>query len=615
MRITGDNSRLELHAGFSFNGDVVSTGTGNTLALGGTADGSFNNGTIGSAFQGFDAFSKIGTGTWTLTGTDAQNWAVSDGVLIVDGTVGDVAVTGGMLTLNGGSGTVTLNGGILSGSGAPGGIDVSSGGTLAPGNSIGTLNVAGNVNFASGSTYEVEVNAAGQSDLVDAGGTATIDAGAIMSVLPEAGTYGEVTQYTVLTAAGGVTGAFGTVTSAFAFLDPSLSYDANNVYLTLTRNNVGFVDAAATRNQHAVGTALDGLGGASPFYATFLGMSAAQAQSAFDAMSGEVHASHKASLLEDGQYLRGAITARLRGAFDAQLPSSVRVAAIGEEAAAYAEPESAKPAVWGDVYGAWGERDANGNAAAADRTSRGISMGLDVPLGTHWRAGIAAGAGRVETDAEARASSAEADIYSLGLYGGASWGALSLSIGTAYAHSSVDASRSVSFGAVNQQLSSDYKAQSWQLFGEAGYRFGLGKAALEPFASLSHTRLWTDGFSETGGTAALTIASAQDELTASTLGLRGEAALYEGRETALHLYGMAGWQHAWGDLAPQTQSTLQGAGPFTVSGTPLAEDAALLEAGLGLDMGAGIRLSAGYSGQLAGEAQEHGAKLSLRVAF
>ena len=34
---------------------------------------------------------------------------------------------------------------------------------------------------------------------------------------------------------------FGQPESNLAFLDPTLSYDANNVFLTLTRNNIDFV--------------------------------------------------------------------------------------------------------------------------------------------------------------------------------------------------------------------------------------------------------------------------------------------------------------------------------------------------------------------------------------
>ena len=61
----------------------------------------------------------------------------------------------------------------MGGTGTIGGL-VSNGGTLAPGNSIGTLNVSGN--FAQlGGVYQVEANAAGQSDRINVGGTATIN--------------------------------------------------------------------------------------------------------------------------------------------------------------------------------------------------------------------------------------------------------------------------------------------------------------------------------------------------------------------------------------------------------------------------------------------------------
>src|SRR3546814_11080642 len=72
-------------------------------------------------------------------------------------------------------------------------------GIIAPGNSIGTLNVAGNIGFAAGSTYEVEVNAAGEGDLIAASGAATIDGGSV-KVLAGAGDYRPQTDYTILTA-------------------------------------------------------------------------------------------------------------------------------------------------------------------------------------------------------------------------------------------------------------------------------------------------------------------------------------------------------------------------------------------------------------------------------
>ena len=129
-------------------------------------------------------------------------------------------------------------------------------GNLAPGNSIGTLTVNGNYAQNVGSTYTVEVNAAGQSDKLNVTGGAAI-AGGTVAVQAQSGSYARNTSYTILTANAGVIGIYSSVTSNFAFLTPSLSYDANNVYLNLLLNQSAFADGAQTPNQFAVGTVLD----------------------------------------------------------------------------------------------------------------------------------------------------------------------------------------------------------------------------------------------------------------------------------------------------------------------------------------------------------------------
>ena len=102
--------------------------------------------------------------------------------------------------------TVTVNdGGTLKGNGTIGGGNIAAGGQVAPGNSIGTLNVDGDILFAAGSIYEVEVNAAGQSDQIRATGVATIQGGTV-EVLAEPGTYRPFTEYLILEADSGVDG-------------------------------------------------------------------------------------------------------------------------------------------------------------------------------------------------------------------------------------------------------------------------------------------------------------------------------------------------------------------------------------------------------------------------
>ena len=182
-------------------------------------------------------------GNWTVTGV--QTFA--GGVTVFGGATLNVPDTLNA-TVN------VLAAGQLTGAGTIGGLV--NAGTVAPGNSIGTLTVNGNVNFLPGSFYQVEANAAGQSDKIVATGTATL-AGGTVQVLAENQAYARQTRYTILTANGGVIGTFADVTSNLAFLTPTLTYDPNDVFLTLNRNDITFASVAQTPNQRAVAGALD----------------------------------------------------------------------------------------------------------------------------------------------------------------------------------------------------------------------------------------------------------------------------------------------------------------------------------------------------------------------
>src|SRR5207247_378080 len=111
---------------------------------------------------------------------------------------GDTVVNGGTLVVNGSViGAVFVNaGGTLGGNGQIGPTTVN--GTIAPGNSIGTLTVNGAYFQNKGSTYTVEINAAGQSDLIKVNGSAKLNGG-IVQVLAAKGTYQNSLIYTILT--------------------------------------------------------------------------------------------------------------------------------------------------------------------------------------------------------------------------------------------------------------------------------------------------------------------------------------------------------------------------------------------------------------------------------
>ena len=135
---------LTLGPGSVINGLVLGTGT-DTFQLGGTGKDTFNLSLIGAGqqYDGFSTFNKVDSSNWTVTGTGAQDWNVLGGTLSVNGVI---------------NGLVTVNaGGTLGGTGTIDNVVVN-GGVLAPGNSIGTLNVANSLTFSAASSYMVEIS-------------------------------------------------------------------------------------------------------------------------------------------------------------------------------------------------------------------------------------------------------------------------------------------------------------------------------------------------------------------------------------------------------------------------------------------------------------------------
>jgi subtilase-type serine protease len=535
---------------------------------------------------------------------------------------GPTNVTGGRLAVNGSlaNSLVTVSGGgILGGIGTVGAIAANAGGIVAPGNSIGTLNVAGNVVFASGSIYQVEVNAAGQGDKLLAGGTATIS-GATVQVLAAAGNYSPSTSYTILSATGGVSGTFAGVTSNLAFLNPSLTYDANNVNLLLTRNSTSFPSVGITPNQIAAGGGVESLGAGNAITNAVLNLSAPQARYAFDQLSGEIHASAESALTEDSRFVRDAAINRLRSAFGGVGASSGPLAAYaadGKPVAVAATTDGL--AFWGQGFGSFGSTNGDGNAAKLSRSTGGFLTGGDGVAFDGARLGALGGYSRTTFDVKDRGSSGYSDNYHFGIYGGSQWGALGLRTGAAYTWHQIDISRSVAFAGFSEQMSSRYDAGTAQVFGDLGYRIDAGRTAVgalafEPFADLAYVNLRTGGFGETGA-AALTGRSDSTDVTFSTLGLRAS--------TDFSLNGMAatargslGWRHAYGDVTPTSLlGFAAGGSSFSIQGVAIAQDSAVLDAGFDVVVARNVSVGLAYVGQTASHAQDHDFKANMRWKF
>ncbi|CRM41919.1 autotransporter serine protease [Pseudomonas sp. 25 R 14] len=547
--------------------------------------------------SGHGGLTKQGIGTLVLTGNNTYS--------------GPTLVNQGLLAVNGSltSQVTVSNSGVLGGSGSIGALTAKSGGTVAPGNSIGTLNVAGDVNFDAGSTYAVELSNT-SSDRIVAGGKATLNGGTVTLALensptllsqPEAQSLiGR--QYNILQAAGGITGSFAQVLPNYLFVGGNLNYGANGVQLDVARTANSFASVAVTDNQRAVAAAAEQLGAGNGVYESLLlAPSAASAQGAFQQLSGEIYPALETALVNDNRYLREAVGERLQQGEMGTSPQTI----------------DTRGNVWVKALGAWGKTDSSSDTAGYTTSIGGLLAGVDGALDEDTRLGLVAGYSDTSLNmGDGTHSRASVDSYHFGAYAGHEIGAWRLSGGATYSWHRADVKRELQYGEVAGKQKAKVDARSTQVFTEAAYRLNLQPLALEPFANLAYVHLDSDGFSEKGDAAALKGGDDTRDLVLSTLGVRALKTFNLTDHQALDVSGTLGWQHNLSSTDSERHLAFASGGTsFAVESSPMVRDAALVGARASLALSKEARLNFDYNGLLASKEKIHGVGLSLDWAF
>ncbi len=623
-------------------GTLTSSAVNAAALSGGKGDDIVNSGTVQVTGTGGIGMRGETYGVLTNTGTVVATGVVGAaaelhglyGTLLNYGTLQAPAVADALRTGPDAVGTVIVNSGVIDGR-----IAATAGPDKRLENS-GWIGVSGTgVPIASlfGGTF-VQTAAGTLSFRVTSSGTDTLS---IFGVARLAGTLAAGFQttsltnsYTLFTATQGYTGTFSTLATSGlpSFMSAALAYAPTTVSLTLTSQMAQV--AGLTSNQGAVGASLDqtfnsGAGVSGPLTALY-GLTASQLPTALKALSGEAAVSEQTVMIGDSLYGRQAILGRLRqGAYageggalsalayggptlsyagtDAPAPASAAGAlayATKAPQASVAAPVMAGPAVWAQGFGGWGTLSGNGNASSVSETIGGIVSGVDATLG-NWRVGGALGYSQSNASVDAVSSSTQVDSMLVALYGGTSVGPLNLRLGASYAFNQIDATRTIAFPGFAQQAGAQYNGGTGQVFAEVGYGVALQGLALEPYAGLAWVHLNTDAYTETGlgGTApaGVTSGSTSADVGYTTLGLRAATTLALSNGMALAPHVSAAWQYAFGDLNPTAQMAISGlpGTAFTVGGVPLAQNTALLEAGLDLRLNAQMKVGVSYVGQFA----------------
>lgn len=526
---------------------------------------------------------------------------------VLENFSGGIRVESGRLAINShdfeGAMTVAA-GGTAEGTGTIGSLVVESGGRVAPGNSIGTLTVAGNLDLLAGSIFEVEADANGDSDRLVVEGTATL-AGNVVA-LGEGTGWRPLTDYLILSADTLVGEFQGAVEENFAFLDASLTHDhrLGVVTLRLVRNDIDFVGAAATPNQAAAGAGLQSLTPAHPMFNRIFdlteSMTLADVQTALAGLSGEVHASTRNTLLDDGRLVRDALLNRHYRHGQGDVRSAVWVQALAHR----------------------GERKGSG-ADTMKRDVAGLLLGANYPVGDSaftfgWAVGY-----HTNTDIELQRFGDSAETNNthvaavIGYRADEGQGGWGLRAGLAQTWHEVDVDRHVRFASHQERVDTEYDGESLQAFVEVDYPVQFGDSMVAPFVGLSWSRLSTDGFEEAdfrspiGDTVALKAGSQSDDLTTALIGARGQM-----QWGGLQLEGALGYRRALnGDDPGLRVAFVDGGSSFQIHGAPVARDAMIADLGFVFAVSPSVTLGAAYNGLLSSDAHDHAIQARLTWAL
>ncbi len=554
-----------------------------SLALGPNVNVQFDS--ASSVFKndiGGDAgLNKSGSGRLTLAGnnTYAGDSNVLGGSLNITGAVASNVNVASLGRLSGVGGTVhgnVSNSGRLDNSGAGltiGGNYVATPSAILANQLNSTLTVGGAAIL--GNSHLIATTPAGSSD---PSGYMTQQAGVAR----------------VLTAAGGVSGQFGTLSfeadgvsfTPGVFIAANLSYQAKEVDLLISRTNVAAMAAQsfagdATRNNAAAALesglqAADRMvasGNVSGVNGQFLASAAAVQKSAsvavagqvLDSLSGQIHASAQALTFQQSQAINRDLANRL--------------SLLGNQPGGHDGT-----GLWVSAIGASGKLSQSGYASG-DTSLWGGQFGVDTRLGANTIVGVAIAYSDSKASFDRFGGQSKSRDTGISLYGRQAFGAQGWYVSGRAGVATVDSTvtREALIGSSTQKLDAEHTDSLWSAYAESGYVLPLsGSTRLTPYAGLAYDRLKRGGFTENGGVFGLSADSRAYRQTAGLLGVRGDTSFqWAGGDSMLQAY--AAWQHAFNDGNLDFNAAFAGApgAGFTVQGIGLARSSGWL--GLGLN--------------------------------
>ena len=632
-----------INASGIFNGLIVNNAVFNvTGAL--TGDNSLTNtgslNVTGGSFTGLTTLTNSGNTTVTAgQSLNATTFTQTGGLFSNDGTfTGDTVIGGGLLTGNG-----TFNGNVTG----------NAGGTISPGDSIGTQIINGDLTLNAGSTLAIEVTQ-GAADQLDVNGAVALN-GATLQLDDLAPAAFDATQDFVIINNDGtdaVTGAgFTNVVDNLAFLDANVLLDGgdgNDVVLDLLALPIALGTVAGAPNQIAVGAGLESANNTDPgiqaLLAAFQPLTIAQAQSALNSLSGEIHASGQFAFNSNGLFVGDSIINVIDGfslpdratgtgtSTGGQSASTVALQALALAPGETAERLFAADLVLDDksdiatpdkrkfVFSRGLFRDvqieADGNGGQTDIQNRGFIAGGGWNFNDRFQAGVSVGYLRSEFDIDSNNSDIDADSAIINAFARYNQGAFDGVATLGYIYSDVDSERGIAVGALNATANANYDANTVFGSGEIGYTAVLNRFAFRPFVSGGFSVTDRDGFTETGaGAANLAVLSATNALGQVTIGTSASTSFTIKSALIVPRVEVA-FDQLIGDVTPGSTATfLPGGAAFTVTGAEPGSSRGRVNVGIATKFTQNFTSFIDYQGTFSSNDTEHIVRSGLRFRF
>jgi outer membrane autotransporter protein len=282
-----------------------------------------------------------------------------------------------------------------------------------------------------------------------------------------------------------------------------------------------------------------------------------------------------------------------------------------------------RASVWARGYDQFGSASASASIGAV---GYGINRAAPLIGGIDWRLGNGIVTGVAATYVASSASFKDGSRTNLSSYQGAAYagwaGGPWYALGSAVvSFNDFGTSRLLTPFGLPGDAGSKPSGESYQGHAEAGYHWvlpaGGTNVSVTPYAAVDYVNAHIGAFNETGGFGAFSVNAADSNSFQTTLGVRLTSRIAMGNYGTLIPELRVGWNHEFLDTSQTIVTTLIGVpGSLTsTTGINFGRDAALIGAGVSMELSPDAKVFVDYDGKLGSRLQEHSISGGVKVKF